>query len=141
MKIGLRFFLSWILSAVTMFILFYIWHGIFLNDFKRIQFPMGWFVTFAAFSYLLFGAGIFFLFESTIMKKFDNVFLRGVICGVVSGLSLFMIATVVNISLTKHLSIDHLVMDCIWQISEQTVGVMVIVGLKYAIREPQFQEL
>lgn len=142
MKIGLRFFLSWILSAVTMFVLFYVWHGIFLNDFKRIQFPLSWFVTFAALTYLLFGAGIYFLFESQIMRKFfENVLWRGVACGLVSGFSLFMIATVVNISLTKHLSMEHLLMDCAWQISEQTLGCMVLVSLKYIVREPQFQEL
>ncbi len=140
MKIGPRFFLSWILSAVTMFTLFYIWHGIFLNDFKRIQFPISWFVTFAAVSYLIFGAGVYFLFESSIMKKVDNFFLRGLICGVVAGFSLFMIATVVNISLTKHLSMQHLMIDCIWQMSEETVGLMVVVLLKILVREPNLEE-
>ena len=67
MKLGLRFFLSWILSAVSMFILFYLWHGVFLNDFKRIQFPLTWFVTFAAFSYLIIAAGMYFFFESRIL--------------------------------------------------------------------------
>jgi hypothetical protein len=141
MKIGLRFFLSWILSAVTMFILFYIWHGVFLNDFKRIQFPVSWFITFAALSYLIFGAGIYFLFESSIMKKFENLFLRGLVSGVIAGFSLFMIATVVNISITKHLSMGHLMLDCAWQIGEQTIGVMVVVLLKVLVREPQFEEL
>lgn len=140
MKIGVRFFISWILSAVTMFTLFYIWHGIFLNDFKRIQFPLTWFMTFAALSYLIFGAGIYFLYESFIMKKFDNFFVRGVVCGIIAGFSLFMIATVINISLTKHLTMRHLMVDCIWQICEQTVGVMVLVVLKVFIREPQFEE-
>jgi len=141
MKIGLRFFISWILSAVTMFTLFYIWHGVFLNDFKRIQFPITWFMTFAALTYLIFGAGIYFLYESHLMKKFENIFLRGIVCGLVSGISLFMIATVINISLTSHLTMRHLMVDCIWQISEQTVGVMVLVLLKMLIREPQFEEL
>jgi len=141
MKIGLRFFISWILSAVTMFTLFYIWHGVFLNDFKRIQFPITWFMTFAALTYLIFGAGIYFLYESQLMKKFENIFLRGIICGLVSGISLFMIATVINISLTSHLTMRHLMVDCIWQISEQTVGVMVLVLLKMLIREPQFEEV
>jgi len=140
MKIGTRFFLSWILSAVTMFTLFYIWHGIFLNDFKRIQFPVSWFVTFAAFTYLIFGAGIYFLFESQIMKRFDNLFIRGLVCGLIAGFSLFMVATVVNISFTKHLTVGHLMVDCIWQMSEQTIGLMVVVLLKIFVREPQLEE-
>jgi len=140
MKLGVRFFLSWILSAVIMFILFYLWHGIFLNDFKRIQFPLSWFVTFAAFTYLIFGAGIYFLFESSLMKKIDNYFVRGLFTGIIAGFSFFMIATVVNISITKHLSVSHLSVDCIWQVSEQTIGAMVITLLKVTVREPHLEE-
>src|SRR3954468_13347679 len=98
MKLGLRFFLSWIISAIVMFTLFYVWHGIFLNDFKRIQFPLSWFVSFAALTYLIFGAGIYFLFESRLMKNLKNFLVRGLICGVIAGFSLFMMATIVNIS-------------------------------------------
>jgi hypothetical protein len=137
MKLGLRFFLSWICSAIVMFTLFYVWHGIFLNDFKRIQFPLSWFVSFAALTYLIFGAAIYFLYEAEIMKRLRNFFARGLVCGAIAGFSLFMIATIVNISLTKHLSMQHLMMDCIWQISEQIVGAMVVVLLKIIIHEPQ----
>lgn len=139
MKLGLRFFLSWIFSAIVMFTLFYIWHGVFLNDFKRIQLPLTWFVAFAALTYLLFGAGIYFLYESSFMKKIRNFFVRGILCGTIAGFSLFMIATIVNISLTRHLSVQHLMMDCIWQMSEQIVGTMVIVLFKVVIHEPQIE--
>lgn len=139
MKLGSRFFLSWIFSAIVMFTLFYIWHGIFLNDFKRIQFPLTWFVAFAAFTYLIFGAGIYFLFESSLLKKIRNFFIRGLLCGTVAGFSLFMIATVVNISLTTNLSAQHLMMDCIWQVAEQTLGAMVVVLFKVVIHEPQLE--
>ena len=122
-----------------MFTLFYVWHGVFLNDFKRIQFPLAWFVTFAAFTYLIFGAGIFVLYEATVMKKIRNFFLRGVVCGIIAGFSLFMVATIVNISLTKHLSMQHLIIDCVWQMTEQIVGTMVIVLFKIVIHEPQVE--
>lgn len=137
MKIGIRFYLSWIFSAIVMFTLFYVWHGIFLNDFKRIQFPLTWFVTFAAFTYLIFGAGIYFLYESSIMKKVRNFLLRGLFCGLIAGFSLFMIATIVHISLTSNLSIKHLMIDCVWQMSEQVIGALVIVLFKIVIHEPQ----
>lgn len=135
MKLNIRFFISWISCALVMFMLFYIWHGIFLNDFKRIKFPITWFVMFAALTYLIFGAGIYLLFESQIMRSIRSVFMRGLICGVIAGFSLFMIATVVNISLTKHLSMQHLLVDCLWQIAEQTVGAMVIVVLRGFIHD------
>ena len=136
MKLNLRFFVSWLFSAVVMFSLFYAWHGIFLNDLKRIQFPITWFIMFAAFTYLIFGAGIYLLFESQIMKNIRSVFVRGLTCGVIAGFSLFMIATVVNISLTQHLSVQHMLVDCSWQIVEQTVGAMVVVILKGLIHDP-----
>lgn len=139
MKTGLRFYLSWILSAIVMFTLFYVWHGIFLNDFKRIQFPLSWFVTFAAFTYLIFGAGIYFLYESRLMKQVRNFIVRGLICGVIAGFSLFMMATIVNISLTRHLSVQHLSIDCIWQITEQTLGAFVVVLFKVIIHEPHVE--
>jgi hypothetical protein len=75
------------------------------------------------------------------MRKFENLFARAVVCGIIAGFSLFMIATVVNISLTKHLSMKHLMMDCAWQIGEQTIGVLMVALLKVLIREPQFEEL
>lgn len=137
MKLGLRFFVSWILSAVVMFSLFYVWHGIFLNDFKRIQFPITWFILFAATTYLLFGAGIYLLYESSFFKKITNLFVRALVCGAIAGISLFMVATIVNISLTRHLSPEHMMVDCVWQITEQIVGAMVVLVCKGFIHEHQ----
>lgn len=136
MKFSLRFLVSWFLSALVMFLLFYFWHGVFLNDFQRLSFPLSWFVTFAAITYLLFGAGIYFLYESTLMKKISGFLIRGVVCGLIGGFSLFMIATIINISLTRHLSMQHLMVDCIWQMTEQVVGAMVIVVVRGFIHEP-----
>ncbi len=136
MKLGLRFYISWFSSSVVMFLLFYFWHGIFLNDFKRIQFPLSWFVTFAAGTYLILGAGLYFLYESRLMKRFKNFLLRGLLSGLIAGFSVFMVATIVNISLTKHLSPQHLLIDAAWQISEQILGGMIVVLFKIIIHEP-----
>jgi hypothetical protein len=136
MRLGIRFFLSWIVSALIMFALFYLWHGKFLNDFKRIQFPIAYFVTFAAFTYMVLGAGIYFLFESRLMKRVGHLFLRAVVTGFIAGLSVFMIATIVNISLTSRLSVHHLLIDCSWQILEQVVGGMVVLLFKIFIHDP-----
>ena len=136
MKLGLRFYLSWIFSALTMFTLFYVWHGIFLNDFKRIQFPLTWFVSFAAFTYLIFGALLYFMVESEVAKKIRNLFVRALIVGAVAGFTLFMIATIIKISFTRNQSANHLLIDCVWQISEQIVGALVVAALKLLVHEP-----
>ncbi|MGZ4043499.1 MAG: hypothetical protein ACXVO9_09870, partial [Bacteroidia bacterium] len=67
--------------------------------------------------------------------------LRGLICGIIAGFSFFMIATIVNISITKNLSKAHLLVDCVWQMAEQTCGTMVIVILKLIIRERVVEEI
>ena len=136
MKIGLRFFLSWLLSSLVMFTLFYLWHGVFLNDFKRIQFPLFWFQLFAAFTYLLFGAGLYIMYESQVFRKIRNLLIRAVVCGLILGFTIFMAASIVNISLTKHLSLQHLMIDCVWQMVEQVLGAMIVVLLKVLIHEP-----
>lgn len=141
MKLGLRFYLSWLLSSLVMFTLFYVWHGMFLNDFKRIQFPLFWFQVFAAFTYLLFGVALFFIFESQLLKKIKNVFVRGLVSGFVLGFTAFMVASIVNISLTRHLSVQHLMIDCVWQMVEQVIGALVIVLLKLFIHEPQAERI
>lgn len=75
------------------------------------------------------------------MKRIENPFIRGIVCGVIAGFSLFMIATIVNISLTQHLSKQHLLVDCVWQITEQTFGALTVVLLKYVIVEPIPEEI
>lgn len=139
MKLNIRFFLSWILTSLVMFVLFYLWHGVFLNDLKRIQFPISWFITFAAVTYLVLGAGMYFLFESRLLKSVKNFLVRGLFCGLTTGLTVFMMATIVNISITKQLSINHLLIDCSWQVIEQMLGAMVVVVLKIVIHEPQVE--
>lgn len=61
---------------------------------------------------------------------------RGLICGFISGFSLFMVATIVNLSLTRNLSTQHLIIDCAWQMVEQVFGAMVVVLFKILIHEP-----
>ncbi len=135
MNLGIRFFVSWIFTAVVMFTLFYYWHGVILNDFKRLNFPLTVFIVFASITYLILGAGMFFLFESSLLKYFHNFFVRGIVTGIVGGISLFMIVTVINISLTKDLNPTHLLVDCMWQIAEQTVGAIILVLFKILIRD------
>ena len=140
MNFNLRFFISWIISALVMFSLFYVWHGIFLNDFKRIQFPVGLFVCFAAITYLILSFGIYLVFESSFMKRFRNIFLKGLLAGILSGFTIFIIATIVHISLAKNLNSEHLLMNCSWQVAEQTIGAFVIVMFKVIIRDNKLQD-
>ena len=51
-----RFFISWLLSSLLMFLLSYVWHGIFLTDLSRLSYPKALFLFFAAIVYLMIGS-------------------------------------------------------------------------------------
>lgn len=139
MRYTLRFFLSWIIGAIAMYIAFYVWHGVVLNDFKQIQFPMVWFVILSAFSYLVISFIQYRVFETRILAYFDSIIMRGFITALIVGISLFAIMTVLHISFTKNMTTTYLITDFIWQIVEQSVGATFIVLGKQFIFEPDFE--
>lgn len=138
MRYTLRFFLSWILGAVFMYVAFYVWHGIVLNDFKQIQFPLVWFVLLSAFAYLVISYLLYRVFETKILAFFDNILMRGFVSALIVGISLFAIMTVLHISFTKNMTTTYLITDFFWQIVEQSIGALFIVLGKQFIFEPEF---
>jgi CDP-diglyceride synthetase len=130
MKHNLRFFLSWVLGSVIMYALFYMWHGVFLNDFKKLSFPLTWLLIFTAVAYITISYVLYVVYESRPMKNIYNYFLRGIASGVFVGIIIFIVSTVVTISLSKNLSPKHLMLDCVWQIAEQTIGGLTFAALK-----------
>ena len=74
------------------------------------------------------------------MKRFRNIYLKGLLAGILSGFTIFIIATIIHISLAKNLNSQHLLMNCSWQIAEQTIGAFVIVIFKVLIRDNKFQD-
>ena len=102
-----------------MYVAFYVWHGVILNDFKQIQFPIVWFICLSAFAYLVISYLLYRVFETKLLDFFDNLLLRGFISAVVVGVSLFAIMTVLHISFTKNMTSTYLITDFFWQIIEQ----------------------
>lgn len=139
MRYTLRFFLSWIIGAIAMYIAFYVWHGVVLNDFKQIQFPMVWFVLLSAFAYLIISYLLYRVFETKVLAYFDSSLMRGFISAVIVGVSLFAIMTVLHISFTKNMTTTYLITDFCWQIVEQSIGALFIVIGKQLIFEPDFE--
>jgi hypothetical protein len=122
-----------------MYAAFYIWHGVILNDFKQIQFPLVWFVVLSAFAYLVISYLLFRVFETKILTYFDNLFMRGFVSALIVGISLFAIMTVLHISFTKNVTSTYLITDFFWQIVEQSIGSLFIVLGKLFIFEPDFE--
>jgi hypothetical protein len=140
MKVNLRFFISWILGSVVMYSLFYMWHGVFLNDFKKINFPLTWLLFFTSIAYLTISFLIYAAFESKPMKNIYNFFVRGIVTGIFVGFIIFIVSTVVTISISRHLTAQHLMLDCIWQITEQTIGGILMATVKVFVTDHHHEE-
>ena len=140
MKLNLRFFISWILGAVLMYVLFYIWHGVFLNDFKKINFPLTWLLIFTSVAYITISFLLYAVYESKPMRNIYNFFFRGVISGALVGFIIFIISTVVTISISRQLTPEHLMFDCIWQIAEQTCGGLLMALVKVFVIDFRHEE-
>jgi len=122
-----------------MYAAFYVWHGVVLNDFKQIQFPIIWFVILSAFAYLVISYLLYRVFETRIISFFDNLFMRGFVSALIVGISLFAIMTVLHISFTKNMTSTYLITDFFWQIVEQSIGALIIVLGKIMIFEPELE--
>ena len=95
MLYSFRFYLSWILAAVLMYVAFYFWHGVFLNDLNRISFSKVIFLSLAALVYLVISFVVYKTYESKFLEKYvSQPLLRGVVSGFLIGFILFSLVTV-----------------------------------------------
>jgi hypothetical protein len=137
MLYSFRFYVSWIFSAILMYVAFYVWHGLFLNDLNRISFPIAIFLGLAALVYLVIAFILYRTYESKfIIKYISHPMVRGIISGFLIGFILFAVVAVLGISFTSNVTATYLMADCAWQIVEQIIG-GIIIGLgKIIIFEP-----
>ncbi|MBC7696636.1 MAG: hypothetical protein H7141_14460 [Burkholderiales bacterium] len=120
-----------------MYVAFYFWHGVFLNDLNRISFSKVLFLSLAALVYLVISFILYRTFESRLLQKhIAQPVLRGLVSGVFIGFILFALVTVLGISFTKNINITYIMADCVWQIVEQIIGGLIIGFCKVIIFEP-----
>lgn len=119
-----KFFISWIIVAVLMFSLSYLWHGLLLNDFDRIAYPQPTFLTLAAVAYLFIGLIVVVanLFIEQQNVKEPKYILRGLYTGALCGLFIYLIAFVLGISFNSSPKPEYILFDLSWQIVEQAAG-------------------
>jgi membrane protease YdiL (CAAX protease family) len=138
---NLRFVIAWIVSAIVMYSAFYCWHGILSNDFYKIQYPKGIFMLFSALVYIVISFVLTKIFEhKRIHKKIKNLHLRALAVGSVFGFLLFAITSVIGIGFSKPYSVEILIVDLIWQITEQTLGAFIVAFAHIFIFAPDFEE-
>lgn len=134
-----RFLISWLASAIAMFMLFYVWHGLFLTDFARLSYPKGIFLICSSIVYLIIGFVVSKAIDTKILdKQFKRKpLLRGLISGAVCGFAFFLMATVVGVSFSAGSKVENLLLDVTWQIIEQTVGGLVVGIVHVFVFDPQ----
>ena len=126
-----RFSLAWIAGSLIMFVLSYLWHGVFLNDLERLSYPKEIFLTGAIITYLILG----FLLTKIYLMKFPKVIakkpiVRGIISGAALGIATYIVSLVVGVSFSTEMKPTYILFDLLWQTAEQTFG-GIIVGFVY----------
>lgn len=118
-----KFFIAWIVSALIMFGLSYVWHGVILNDFIRLSYPKEIFLTGSIITYLILGflvTRIFLMpFPPAIAQK---PLLRGVISGALLGIATYIVTLVTGVSFSTSLTVQNILFDLLWQTIEEMIG-------------------
>ena len=122
-----RFYFGWLLSAVCMYLAFYLFHGILTNDILKLTIPKTLFLSVAAVVYLIVAFGMSLLFKSTSLKKnIKNPFKRSLLIGILTALFMYGVAFTVGISLSFKVTMLNLLVDVSWQLIEQSIGAFFI---------------
>lgn len=130
-----RILFPWLLSAVVMFVISYVWHGITLTDISDLRMELWLYLLLSGLAYLVIGLlltlGVHFLLarEWIIMK---NAFpMKSMLAGAGAGVVVYMVILASGLSFASQ-GIQHAVVDLLWQVVEQAVGgLMVGLGIVY----------
>lgn len=117
---GIKFFASWILCSVSMFVLSYVWHAVILNDFIKLTYPADIFLTVSALVYL--GIGFIITVITYLMKRLKDSFKYGIAAGAVIGIFIYAVAFVMGLSFNAMVDIKTIAFDLGWQVMEQGFG-------------------
>ncbi len=105
-----------------MFTLSFIWHGVILNDFNRLDYPRNVYLIASLVAYLIIGLIVSRAYYLKPMERFEKKpVMRGVSAGAVSGFVIYLIAFVIGISFGGR-KLEYVIVDLIWQVIEQSAG-------------------
>ncbi|MBL4651844.1 MAG: hypothetical protein JKY53_03120 [Flavobacteriales bacterium] len=134
MKWKKRYYGSWFVASLVMFSLSYLWHGIFLNDIDKVNYPLALYYGLAAFTYLCIGFIVTIL--ATKVEFSSKKYVNGAIFGGVLGFFFYLIAFVLGISFTNGNEMAHVAIDFMWQMVETGFGGL-IAGYMYETYKEQ----
>lgn len=101
-----------------MLLMSYLWHGVLLNDYTRLDVPVPLYLALSAIVYLILGGVLTFLYHYT---QTHAMRYKGLLMGSCLGFFIYLIAFVLGVSFNQTSTI-HVVVDFVWQMVEQGVG-------------------
>lgn len=117
-----KMLVSWIIASVVMFSLSYLWHGVILNDFNRLQYPKNVYLIASLIAYMVIGFIVARSYYLDFLHRFEKKpLLKGLSSGALAGAFIYLIAFVVGISFGGR-KLEYIIMDLAWQIVEQAIG-------------------
>jgi len=125
-----KFYLSWIICAVVMYLMSYAWHGLVLNDLAKLDYPRDVYLGLSALAYLIVG----FILTLLVYQIPDarSSYLNGLKVGVICGVVIYLLAFVFGISFKTAFDIKVILFDLGWQSVEQGAG-GIISGFVYRV--------
>src|SRR5262245_47395580 len=129
------FLVPWSLSALVMYGLSYVWHGLALTDLQELKIPLGLYLALAGLVYVIIGFGLTSLVHLAIQHEWISLKrafpLMSFVLGGASGFVVFLFVYILGMSFVEHGAM-HAVVDAIWQMVEQGLGgLMVSLGIIY----------
>lgn len=125
--------LGWIISSLVMFGLSYLWHGLVLNDYELINYPIGIYLVSSGVVYFVIGFLLNRIFVAEFLDRYSQKAVpRGIFTGAGLGILVYMIALVVGVTFSKGLELKYMLLDVIWQGFEQCMGGLAV-GLVYLL--------
>jgi uncharacterized membrane protein len=130
-----RILVPWLLSAVVMFGISALWHGLALTDLSELKISLNTYFLLIGFAYLIVGLGLVLVVRLCIVREWITLKWgfpwKGMAIGSVAGLVVYLIILVSGLSFASH-GLQHVAVDIVWQVIEQAVGgLMVSLGIIY----------
>ncbi|MCB0792758.1 MAG: hypothetical protein H6595_10260 [Flavobacteriales bacterium] len=130
------FLVPWLLSAVVMFGLSYVWHGIALNDLQEIKVPLELYFSLAGLVYLIIGMGVTIAVQQALQHQWIDLRkafpFTSMLVGAIIGFLVYLFVYVFGMSFTIGNDMMHIAVDVVWQMVEQALGgLMVSLGMIY----------
>lgn len=113
----------------------YAWHGLALTDISDLRMDLWLYLGLSSAAYLLIALVLTLLVHWGIAKEWISLKMgfhwKAMMVGAMVGVTIYLVVLLSGLSFASH-GIEHVVVDLIWQVVEQSVGgLMVSLGIVY----------